>query len=274
MALPDISRLCLHTITTKPWPLEVALDQYAQAGIRAISIWQSAIEDMGPVKAGDLVSQYPLDVISYVRGGFFPHPDPLERQKAVEKNLRTLEEAAALQAPLLVLVCGAHPDQSLTTSREQIRDGIEAIIPFAQQHKVKLGIEPLHPMYADSRSAIVNIKQALDMVLAIDSPIVGVVLDVYHIWWDDALKAEIDRCGQHDRLFAFHVCDWKSPTEDMLLDRGLMGEGCIDIPSIRKWTDNAGFNGYIEVEIFSNIYWQMDQTEFLHRIIDAYLHHC
>ncbi|MDH3650738.1 MAG: sugar phosphate isomerase/epimerase [Saprospiraceae bacterium] len=273
MGLPllDTSRLCIHTITHKPWSLEVALDHFAKNSIAGISVWQSAIEEIGAVQAGELLASYPIDVVSYVRGGFFAHPDPKKRVQAIRDNRIMLEEAAALHAPLLVLVCGAHPAQSLSESRDQIQEGIEALLPDAQKYGIKLGIEPLHPMYADSRSAISTLRQALDMSLTIESPMVGVVIDVYHLWWDDQLAFEIKRCGIENRIFAFHICDWKSPTTDILLDRGLMGEGCIEIKRIRNMVEDAGFLGYIEVEIFSNIYWQMDQEEFLQRIIAAYL---
>ena len=269
--ITDTRNLCLHTITTKPWSLEEALDHYAQKAIGGISVWQNAIEGMGAQKAGELIRQYPIRVVSYVRGGFFPGTTEKKRREAIDHNKRMLDEAAAIGAPLLVLVCGAEPQQSLELSRQQIREGIEAILPHAQSVGVKLGIEPLHPMYADTRSAINNMKQANDLVEKIGSKEVGVVVDVYHLWWDEALEAEIGRCGNMEALFAFHVCDWKVPTADMLLDRGLMGEGCIDIPAIRSWVENAGFNGFIEVEIFSNKYWEMDQEAFLDKIVEAYL---
>ncbi len=269
--ITDLSKLCVHTITTKPWSLEQALDQYSEKGVSGISIWQDAVEPIGAAKAGKLLDSYPLEVVSYVRGGFFPSTSATKRQEAIDNNRRMLDEAAAVGAPMLVLVCGADPGQSLETSRQQIQQGIEAVLPHAQSVGVKLGIEPLHPMYADTRSAISNLFQANNTAEAISSEWVGVVVDVYHLWWDDQLEREIQRCGTHGHLFAFHICDWKVPTEDMLLDRGLMGEGCIDLKKIRSWVESAGFQGYNEVEIFSNRYWSMDQSVFLDEIISAYV---
>ena len=271
--ITDNSKLCIHTITTKPWSLEEALDQYAAQKVGGISVWQNAVEAMTPTKAGSLIQQYPIEVVSYVRGGFFPAVDAGQRQKAIDQNKKMLDEAAAVGAPLLVLVCGADPQLPLPVSREQIQAGIEAILPHAQSLKVKLGIEPLHPMYADTRSAINTLKQANDMIENLASPDVGVVIDVYHLWWEEALKAEIERCGQLEALIAFHVCDWKVPTQDLLLDRGLMGEGCIPVPQIRHWMEEAGFDGFIEVEIFSEKYWAQDQNQFLSQIIHSYQHH-
>lgn len=219
-----------------------------------------------------------IEVVSLCRGGFFPATSGMGRQKAIDDNLKAVEEAEALGAPLIVLVCGADPGQPLHESRKQITDGIRATLDRAKcwgsgQTNVKLGIEPLHPMYADTRSAINTIRQANQMCDEIDSPLVGVVVNVYHLWWDPELKSELERCGRAGRLFAFHACDWRTPTEDLLYDRGLMGEGCINVPQIRGWVEDNGFDGFVEVEIFSNRYWAMDQDEFLEKIKDAYSKH-
>ena len=169
-----------------------------------------------------------------------------------------------------MLVCGAAPDVPLPEARQQIRAGIEAILPHAAANGIQLSIEPLHPMYADSRSAINTLKQANDLCAAIASPWLGVAVDVYHVWWDPDLEAEIQRCGQAGWLHAFHICDWLTPTIDLLNDRGLMGEGCIPIRQIKGWVQDAGFDGFDEVEIFSQRHWARDQQAFLADIIAAY----
>lgn len=267
---PDPDKLCVHTITTKPWSLQEALDQYCSKGIKGISVWQNAIEHLGAQKAGDLLKSYPIEVVSYVRGGFFPALTEKKRQAALDHNKQMLEEAAAIGAPLLVLVCGAEPGQSLEVSRTQIQTGIEHLIPTAESLGVKLAIEPLHPMYADTRSAINTLAQANRMAESIHHDSVGIAVDVYHLWWEDGLEQEIKRCGSQGNLLAYHICDWKFPMDDMLNDRGLMGDGCINLPKIRSWVEEAGFTGFHEVEIFSNRYWKMDQEEFLEKIIQTY----
>jgi len=269
----DLSKLCIHTITTKPWSLETAIEKYTAAGIGGISVWQNAVEDIGVEKAGALLRNSDLEVVSYVRGGFFPSTSEAARQQAIDNNKKLIDEAATIGAPLLVLVCGAEPKQSLGKSRQQIQEGIEAILSHAEANNVKLGIEPLHPMYADTRSAVNTLAQANTIAENINADGVGVVVDVYHLWWDEDLEEEIQRCGDNGHLQAFHICDWKVPTEDMLNDRGLMGEGCINVPQIRTWVENAGFDGFTEVEIFSNRYWAMNQDDFLQQIIEAYQKH-
>jgi sugar phosphate isomerase/epimerase len=263
----------MHTVTTKPWPLEKAIDAYQAAGVSGISIWRDAVEGHSLPAIRRRLDEAGLAPVSYVRGGFFASTTAEKRQRAIDENRRILEEANALGAPLVVLVCGSDPDQSLGESRAQIQLGIEALLPEAEAAGVRLGIEPLHPMYADTRSAVVTLGQANDMAGAIDSPYAGIVLDVYHVWWDATLNEEIERCAQSGRLFAFHVCDWRVPTTDFLNDRGIMGEGCIPIRAIRACVERQEYTGFIEVEIFSERYWRDDQQEFLDRVIAGYLSH-
>ena len=268
--ITDLSKLCIHTITTRPWSLDDAIRHYTAAGVAGISVWRQAIEGLDPAQAGRRIREAGLAVVSLVRGGFYPATEKKDRQKAIDENLRIIDEAAALGAPHVVLVCGAVPGQSLEESRKQIREGIQATLAHAAEAGVKLAIEPLHPMYADSRSAVNTLGQANDMAEAIDSPLVGVAVDVYHLWWDPDLEQQIRRCGELGKILAFHICDWRTPTEDLLYDRGLMGEGCIPIRRIRGWVESAGFAGFNEVEIFSTSRWTQDQQQWLQEILRAY----
>tara|TARA_S200000501_G_scaffold120819_1_gene113665 strand:- start:205 stop:1032 length:828 start_codon:yes stop_codon:yes gene_type:complete len=272
--LADFSKLCVHTQTNKPWTIEQCINHYAAAGIRAISIWRHLLEGKDLSNIKKLLIKSKIEVVSLVRGGFFPAVDQEQRVLALEDNRLAIEQAAALGGPQVVLVCGTDPNQSLKVSRQQIKEGIIALIPQAERLGVKLSIEPLHPMYAGDKSAIVTLGQANDLCEEIDSPWVGVAIDVYHLWWDDQLEKEIYRCGRSGNIFAFHVCDWRVPTIDFLTDRGLMGEGCIPVKQIREWVEKAGFKGYNEVEVFSERLWTQDQKLYLEKIKKAYLKHC
>ena len=252
--LTDLSKLCVHTLTTKPWDLRECVENYNAAGIQGITIWRNVLENQNLIDAKKLFDDHNMEVVSIARGGFFPSIEKSIRNKAIDDNLLAIEQAAAVGAPVIVLVCGADGKQSLEKSREQIKEGIIKILPEAKAAGVKLAIEPLHPMYAGDRSAINTMAQANDLAEEINSDFVGVAVDVYHLWWDDNLQQEIMRCGKNDNLFAFHVCDWNVPTTDFLNDRGLMGDGCINVPQIRSWVEKAGFKGYNEVEIFSDKY--------------------
>jgi sugar phosphate isomerase/epimerase len=267
----DFSRLCVHTATTRPWGLEEAVRRYSEAGIRGITIWRDSYRTLGLAAAGRIVRESGLSPVSLCRGGFFASSSPALREKALDENRRCIDEAAALGAPLVVLVCGSEPGQALEESRRQIADGLAAVLPHAAAAKVRLAVEPLHPMYAADRSAVSTIGQAREICRQVRSPWAGIAIDVYHTWWDDCLKGDIEACGREGWIFAFHVSDWLVPTADLLEDRGLMGEGCLPIREIRGWVEKAGFTGFIEVEIFSKRHWAGDQARFLEQIKAAYL---
>jgi sugar phosphate isomerase/epimerase len=269
--LTDYSKLCVHTLTTKPWNLQQCAENYSAAGIHGITIWRNVLEGQNLKEAKAMLDDFGMNVVSIARGGFFPSIEREKRQLAIDDNLLAIEQAAAVGAPVIVLVCGADGKQPLEKSREQIKEGILKILPQAKAAGVKLAIEPLHPMYAGDRSAINTLAQANQMTEEINSEFVGIAVDVYHLWWDNTLQQEMIRCGKNGKLFAFHVCDWNVPTTDFLNDRGLMGDGCIPVKQIRGWVEETGFSGYNEVEIFSDKYWATDQKMYLEKIKNAYL---
>ncbi len=266
-----MSRLCVHTITTKPLSLEQCLTEYPKRGITGITVWRQALEQRDLREVRRQLGASGLEVVSLCRGGFFPAQTAAARQAAVDDNRLAIEQAHAIGAPLIVLVCGALPGQSLAESRKQITEGIAEVLPEAERAGVKLAIEPLHPMYADDRSAVNTLAQAREICGALGGhPALGIALDVYHVWWDPDLETNIRLCGESGQLFAFHICDWRTPTTDLLNDRGLMGEGCINLREISARMDAAGFVGHREVEIFSNRWWAADQHRFLEEIASAY----
>jgi sugar phosphate isomerase/epimerase len=264
-------RLCIHTITTKPLTLEQCLEEFPKRGATGITIWRQALERRSLGRVASQIQDAGLEVVSLCRGGFFPAADAASRQAAVDDNLRAVEQAHAIGAPLIVLVCGAVPGQPLGESRRQIADGIAAVLPAAVAAGVRLAIEPLHPMYADDRSAVNTMRQARQICDILGSPkSLGIAVDAYHVWWDPELEEQIALAGSERRLFAFHICDWLTPTMDLLNDRGLMGDGCIDLRAMSAWVDAAGFTGHREVEIFSNRWWAADPCVFLDAIAGRY----
>jgi sugar phosphate isomerase/epimerase len=271
--LADLSRCAVHTITTKPWSLRQCIDGYRAAGIPGITVWRQWLAPQGARESARMLADSGLSVVSLCRGGFFPARDQAGRLKAIDDNRKAIDEAAEIGAPMVVLVCGAVPGMPLEEARAQIADGIAACLPHARERKVKLAIEPLHPQYAADRSAVVTMRQAREICERVGDPLVGIAVDVYHIWWDQDLEAEIAAAGRAGRIFAFHTCDWKVQQRDPLNDRGLMGEGCIDLRRIRGWVERAGFTGWVEVEVFSETHWAREQTEFLRDIVGAYRAH-
>ncbi len=268
--MSDLSRLAIHTITTKPWNLEQACEQYAGRGVPGISVWIEAIQNRRPQDVRHLLDSAGLKVPALVRGGFFCDPSEVAQRAKIEHNRQLIETAAILGAEMIVLVVGAVPGPALATQRRWVQEAIEQLVPMATSHGVKLAIEPLHPMYSGDRSCINRLSQARSICTAINDPWVGVAVDVYHVWWDDELENEIRLIGERNELFAFHLCDWRVPTRDMFNDRAVMGDGCIDLASIRKQIHQAGFHGWEEVEIFSDEHWARDPGQFLDLIISRY----
>lgn len=270
--ITDLSKLCIHTMTNKPWSLDECLKHYSSAGIGGISVWRNVLEGQNLNEAARNIQNSGLTPVSLVRGGFFTGKTESEKQSAIDDNKKAIDEANAIGTDLVVLVCGATLGFTVKENLKMIQDGIEAVIPHAQAAGVRLGIEPLHPMYADTRSAVSSLKSANDLAERINSPAVGVTLDVFHLWWEEYLQEEISRCAELNKLFSFHICDWKTDMADILNDRGLMGDGIINVEQIRGWVEETGFDGFNEVEIFSTKYWNMNQNEFLDLIINRYLH--
>ncbi|MGH7002515.1 MAG: sugar phosphate isomerase/epimerase family protein [Alphaproteobacteria bacterium] len=258
--------LSLNTATVRErWDLEQVIEGCARRGIRGISPWRDQVAKIGLAKTAKLVRTHGLGLSGYCRGGMFPAADDAGRKRAREDNRQALDEALTLDAECLILVVGGLPPGSkdLAGTRAQVEDGIAWLLEQARPAGMKLAIEPLHPMYAADRACVNTLAQANDICERLGDG-VGVAVDVYHVWWDPALEREIARAGRAGRIYAFHVCDWLVPTTDLLLDRGMMGDGVIDIPCIRGWVEAGGFRGSIEVEIFSAAnWWKRDPDEVL-----------
>lgn len=249
--------LSINLATTRgAWGFADAVDGCLRQGITAISPWRDQVEAIGLDEAARIVKANDLRVTGLCRGGMFPADTVEGRQKSIDDNLRAIDEAAALKADCLVLVVGGLPDSSkdIAGARGMVADGIAAMLPHARAAGVPLAIEPLHPMYAADRACVNTIDQALDLCEQLGDG-VGVAIDVYHVWWDPNLAAAIARAGRLKRIMAHHICDWLVPTNDMLLDRGMMGDGVIDLKGIRAMIEAAGYTGPQEVEIFSRDNW-------------------
>ena len=250
--------LSLNTATVrKQWNLAQIIDGCARHGIGGIAPWRDQLGVMGVKEAVKAIRAHGLTVTGLCRGGFFT------AKNWRDDNRRAIEEAHELGAQCLVLVVGglAAGSKDLAKSREAVRDGIAAILPEARKAGVPLAIEPLHPMQAAERACINTLEQALDLCDTLGDGL-GVAVDVYHVWWDPKLESQVKRAGR--RIFAYHICDWLVPTRDLLNDRGMMGDGVIDLPRIRSWVEKAGYAGFQEVEIFSELdWWQRDPDEVL-----------
>ena len=267
--LRDFSRLSLNTKTVESWSVAEAVNGCASHGIPHIALWRDRVAETGLEQSARLVRDAGLKVSSLCRGGFFPAPTPRERKARLDDNRFAVEEAAALGAEVLILVCGPAPDRDLAGARAMVAEGVAAIAPFAADGGVRLGIEPLHPMFAGERSVIVTLAEALNLAARFPSEQVGVVVDAYHVWWDPDLYRQIARAG--DRIAGFHVNDWLVPLPDPLMGRGMMGDGVIELRKLRTAVELAGYSGPIEVEIFNRALWDMPGDVVLELMKRRYL---
>jgi len=257
------------------------IDQCAERGVRAISPWRDQVAAAGLDKVAAQLRAHGIGLSGYCRGGFYPAADAAGLKAALEDNRRAIDEAKTLDAPCLVLVVGSLPGAlagkaaycDIGRARAEVFDGIAASLEYAREVGMPLAIEPLHPMQAAERACINTLEQALDICDQLDpgkSGMLGVALDVYHVWWDPKLQQQIARAGR-ERLLAYHVCDWLTPTRDLLNDRGMMGDGVIELRKLRGWVEAAGYAGYSEVEIFSTQdWWQRSGDETLDTCIERH----
>jgi sugar phosphate isomerase/epimerase len=265
----DRSLLSINSMTVKAWSFSELVEGCVRAGITAISPWRDILQACGLARAAALVRAHGMTVTGLCRGGMFPAADAAGRRAALDDNARAIEEAAALGARCLVLVVGGLPPGSrdLPGARRQVHDALAELLPQARAAGVALAIEPLHPMYAADRACVNTLAQALDLCEALGEG-TGVALDTYHVWWDPMLAQEIARAGR--RILAYHVNDWLVPTTDLLTDRGMMGDGVIDLRGIRAQVEAAGYRGHCEVEILSRKWWQRDPDEVLRLCIERH----
>jgi sugar phosphate isomerase/epimerase len=274
MAEPDSGLLSLNTATVRAqWDLPAIVDGCARHGIRGISPWRDQVAKAGLKESAARIRDAGLVLSGYCRGGMFPTVDREGRRAALDDNKRAVDEALTLGAPCLVLVVGGLPkdrdgtirSKDLQGAREMVRDGIGDLLEYARPAGMPLAIEPLHPMYAADRACVNTMAHANALCDELGAGL-GIAVDAYHVWWDPDLEKEIERAGNAtpSRLLAYHICDWLVPTTDLLLDRGMMGDGVIDLPSLRSWMERAGYRGMHEVEIFSaNNWWKRDPDEVL-----------
>jgi sugar phosphate isomerase/epimerase len=276
---PSLLSVNTATVRKQAGLLEI-IEACARHGIAAISPWRDQVAAVGLERAARAIKDAGLKLSGYCRGGLFPATGE-HVMAARDDNRRAVDEAAALGAPCVILVAGglpqfarpgSTPSKDLSGTRKMIEDGIAELLVHARQARLPLALEPLHPMYAADRAAVNTLAQALDIAQRLDpgGTALGVAVDVYHTWWDPELYASIARAGRDKRLIAYHVCDWLVPTKDMLNDRGMMGDGVVDLLRIRRAVEDAGYTGLIEAEIFSDYWWAQPIDHVLATCIERY----
>jgi sugar phosphate isomerase/epimerase len=273
---PDLARLSINQETVRQWSLPELAAGCAAAGITSVGLWRAPVQEYGPERAARLMREHGLAVTSLCRGGFFTARRAPERAKALADNRAAVDEAAVLGTDTLVLVSGGLPegDRDIAAARERVAAAVADLAPYSASAGVRLAIEPLHPMYAADRCVISTLGQALEVAERFPAEQVGVVVDTYHLWWDDRAHGQIRRAGEGGRIACFQVADWVTPLpEGVLLGRGQLGDGCVDLRGFRERTDAAGYRGAVEVEIFNPALWARDGAEVVAEIVERYRRH-
>ena len=269
-------RLSINQETIKQWSLPELAEGCAKAGIDKVGLWRAPVQSYGVEATARLLSDHGLSVTSLCRGGFFTALDQAERARALDDNRAALDEAAGLSTDTLVLVSGGLPEGSkdLYGARERIADALAELVPYAAERGVRLAIEPLHPMFASDRCVVSTLSQALDIAERFPAEQVGVVVDTYHLWWDDQAPAQIARAGAGGRIHSFQLADWITPLPaGVLLGRGQLGDGSVDFRFFREAVEATGFDGPVEVEIFNEALWARDGAEVLAEVAARYAEH-
>lgn len=272
----DLSRLSINQETIKQWSLPELAEGCAKAGIGKVGLWRAPVQEYGVERTARLLADSGLSVTSLCRGGFLTATDPAERARALDDNRAALDEAAGLSTDTLVLVSGGLPagSKDLYGARERIADALGELAPYAAERGVRLAVEPLHPMFASDRCVVSTLSQALDIAERFPADRVGVVVDTYHLWWDDQAPDRIARAGAAGRIHSFQLADWITPLPaGVLVGRGQLGDGCVDFRAFRTAVEATGFDGPIEVEIFNEDLWARDGSEVLAEVAARYLEH-
>ena len=260
----DPDRLSIHQVTLPPLlPMRGFVELLARHRVPAASLWREKAQAFGIANTARLVADHGLAMTGYCFAGLIASPDRDEAAQARDDVRRALDEAAELRAPCLVFVAGGVDprDRDIARTRARVLDGLAELVPHARSVGVKIALEPLHPMICALRSVLSTTKLANDWCDALGAEdIVGIAIDTYAVWWDPEIAGEIARAGK--RICSFHVSDWLADTQDLRLDRGMPGDGVVDLPGLRRQVEAAGYTGHVEVEIFSQRnWWQRDPDE-------------
>jgi sugar phosphate isomerase/epimerase len=256
-------------MTTQRWGVHEAVEGCVRAGIPAIGLWRDKVAEIGLSESRRLVRDAGLQISSLCRTGWLLGATTEESAARLADARRAIEEAAELGAEMLLVVCGPAPDRDIEAARKRIEEVLAQLVPYAAQYNVKLGIEPLHPMFAGDRSIIVTLAEANRLAANFAPDRVGVIIDVYHVWWDPEIYTHIAQSA--GRILGFHVSDWLVPVPDVLLGRGMMGDGIIELRRLRHAVERAGYTGPIEVEIFNREIWDRPGDEVLRLICERFL---
>ncbi|NKC14491.1 MAG: TIM barrel protein [Gammaproteobacteria bacterium] len=268
----DLGKLSINQLTTREqWSLEQAVDGYARAGVGAMAVWWEKLREVGAGRGAKIVRDAGMRVTGYCVAGQMTAKAGAAWRAQIDENKRMIDEAVALGSTCVVAIGGGLDDGSkdITCARQRTLEGLAELVPYARQARMRIALEPLHPMVCATRSVLCTLQQANDWCdgLAADD-IMGIALDTYNVWWDPKLEQEIERAA--GRIVAYHVSDWLADTKDLRFDRGMPGDGVIDFKRLRQWVERTGYTGHHEVEILSSRWWAEDPVHVVDVVKQRY----
>ncbi|MBO0766475.1 MAG: sugar phosphate isomerase/epimerase [Hyphomicrobiaceae bacterium] len=266
------SLLAFHQVNVlQKWSMQQFIDGMRRHHIGAIAIWRDKLREHGATAVARMLTGTGLHVTSLCAAGLIATPDPGEGASAIEDVKRAIEEAATIGADSLMFVAGGVDprDKNLESTRQRVVDRLAGLTSHARAADIRIALAPLHPMACASRSVLNSLRIANDWCDALEAEdVFGIAIDTYAVWWDPDLPRELARAGK--RICNFHINDWLEDTQDLRLDRGMPGDGLIDIPGIRRMVEAAGYTGHREIEIFSARWWQRDPDEMIRIVKERY----
>ena len=270
--MQDLNRLSINQLTTRDrWSLPEAVDGYARAGVGAMAVWWEKLREIGAERAARAIRDAGMTVSGYCVGGMMTARDPADRRRRLDDNRRMVDEAAAIGSSCLVAIGGGLDagDRDLDTARRRALDGFAELLPRVRDAGIVLALEPLHPMLCATRSVLCTLRQANDWCDALGGgPEIGIAVDTYNVWWDPELDSQIERAA--GRIAAYHVSDWLPDTRDLRFDRGMPGDGVIDLRRFAERVTAAGYRGYHEVEILSSRWWREDPDAVVATVVERF----
>lgn len=274
----DTSMLALNTATLGHnleghgfgWSPEQIIDACAEKGFGGIVFWSRELGNRA-IEIGERVRAAGMQVTGLCRTPYLTG-----RDAGSDDEIRaSIDMAASLEAPVLTIVTGGTEPKSLglSESRKRLAERLAKHTDYARKANVTLALEPLNPMFGGNRTCLFTVRDALEVCELVQAENIGIAIDVYHVWWDTQLAESLKTAS--GRILGYHICDWLEDTRDMLLDRGMMGDGVADLKEIRRAVEAAGYSGFCEVEIFSaENWWKRPPAEVLDTIVDRFQSIC
>jgi sugar phosphate isomerase/epimerase len=262
-----MAELSMNETTTYRWSFEEDVTNYTAAGIHAMGVWRQKLSDFGQEKAVELLADSGMKVSHLLWAGGFTGSDGRTYRESVEDAREALHVAAKLQAGSLVVYSGARAGHTFSHARRLIHGALAELLPVAEELGVTLAVEPMHPGCASEWTFLTSLDDTLELLHAVGSPMVKMVLDTYHLGQDSGL---IERIGEiASQVAIVQLGDAAEPPSGEQ-NRCRLGEGIIPLKKIVAALKTAGYDGYYDVELLGEEIEMLDYQSLLQHAKEAF----